>query len=165
MTGFGAAAALATKPSRAIVGPLSTQSGFQYWYLACFPDCIVAVRQSIGAFFVFGMANGAAPSIFGLLGVLINHLVRGKVQGYRQRIEATLASTPTSRLRMKPNVVYQTMQLKSITFKPVKNGGGLILPDVILETKDGKKQKYGMQPADFDKACAQLKQMYPELCK
>jgi hypothetical protein len=164
MTGFGVAPAPVTTPSRAILGPLSTQSGFQYWYLACFPDCIVAVRQSMGAFFMFGLANGAAPSMFGLLGVLINHLVRGKVQSFRQRIEATLASTPTSRLRMKPNVVYQTMQLKSITFKPVKNGGGLILPDVILETQDGRKQKYGMQPADFDKAWTQLRQMYPELC-
>ena len=27
------------------------------------------------------------------------------------------------------------------------------------------KQKYGFQRPDFDKACAQLKQMYPDLCK
>src|SRR5258708_528617 len=112
MTAFGTAPP--TTSSRALVGPLSTQSGFQYWYLACFPDCVVAVRQNIGAFFMFGMANGAAPSVFGLLGVLINHLVRGKVQGFRQRTEATLQSTPTSRLRMKPNVVDQTMDVRCI---------------------------------------------------
>ena len=36
----------ASAPGRVIAGPLSTQGGFQFWYLACFPDCIVAVQQS-----------------------------------------------------------------------------------------------------------------------
>jgi hypothetical protein len=55
MANIGVAPALA--PNRIVLGPLSTQGGFQYWYLACFPDCVVALRQGIGAFFVLGMAN------------------------------------------------------------------------------------------------------------
>src|ERR1700731_4742771 len=76
MANIGVAPALA--PTRIVLGPLSSQGGFQYWYLACFPDCIVALRQGIGAFFVLGMSNDdgvSYPALFGLVGVLFNHLL------------------------------------------------------------------------------------------
>ena len=163
MANIGIAPALA--PTRFVLGPLSTQSGFQYWYLACFPDCIVAVPQGIGAFFVLGMANDDGvtyPALFGLTGILVNQLLKPKARAYRQRMEAMMQSTPTSRLRSKPNVVYEVPQLKTIQCK-AKRGAPLILPELILETKSGSKQKFGVRPAEFKKACEYLKQMYPAL--
>jgi hypothetical protein len=163
MANIGVAPALA--PRGFILGPLSTQSGFQYWYLACFPDSIVAVRQGIAAFFVLGMANDdgvSHPALFGLLGVLINHVLKPKAQAYRQRMEAMVQSAPTSRLRTKPNVAYEVTQLKAIICK-AKKGAPLILPELILETKSGTKQKFGVRPAEFKRACEHLKQMYPGL--
>lgn len=156
MTSTGVAPASA--PTRVIVGPLSTQAGFPYWYLACFPDCVVAVQQSIGAFFVLGMSDSAGRA-FGLVGILSNTCCR-RAQAFRQRIEAALQSTPSSRLRVKPNVVYQTTQLKAITYK-LKRAPPLILSDLVVETKTGSRQRYGIVPADFEKVYPQLKQMYP----
>jgi hypothetical protein len=165
MANIGAAPALA--PTRFVLGPLSTQGGFQYWYLACFPDCIVAVRQGIGAFFVLGMANDDGvtyPALFGLTGVLINHLLKPKARAYRLRMEAMLQSTQTSQLRAKPNVVYEVSQLKVINCK-AKKGAPLILSELILETRRGTKQKFGVRPDEFKKACEYLRQMYPALCQ
>jgi hypothetical protein len=163
MAKIGVAPALA--PTRIVLGPLSTQSGFQYWYLACFPDCIVALRQGIGAFFVLAMANDDGvtyPALFGLIGILVNYLLKPKARTYRLRAEAMAQSSPTSQLRMKPNVVYEVTQLKAIQCK-AKKGAPLILPELILETKGGSKQKFGVRPAEFKKSCEQLKQMYPGL--
>src|SRR5882672_10176114 len=115
MANIGVAPALA--PNRIVLGPLSTQGGFQYWYLACFPDCIVALRQGIGAFFVLGMSNDdgvSYPASFGLVGVLVNHLLKPQARAYRQRMEAMVQNSPTSRLRTKPKVVYEVTQLKAI---------------------------------------------------
>jgi hypothetical protein len=165
MANSGVATALA--PTRLVLGPLSTQGGFQYWYLACFPDCIVAVRQGIGAFFLLGMSNDDGvtyPALFGLVGVLINYLVKPKARAYRLRMEAMVQSTPTSRLRTKPNVAYDVRQLKAIICK-AKKGAPLILSELILETKSGSKQKFGVRPAEFIRACELLEQMYPGLWK
>jgi hypothetical protein len=171
MTGYlhmgNIAAPPALAPTRLVLGPLSTQGGFQYWYLACFPDCIVAVRQGIGAFFVLGMSNDDGvthPALFGLVGVLVNHLLKPKALAYRQRMEAMAQSTPTSRLRTKSNVAYDVTQLRAIICK-AKKGAPLILPELILETKSGSKQKFAVRPAEFRKACEQLEQMYPGLWK
>jgi hypothetical protein len=149
-----------------IVGPFLTSAGFQYWYLACFSDCIVAVPQGIWTGLMLAMSN-SVPPVFGLLGALLVHFASKRGQTLRQKIEATLTMTPASLLRLKPNTVYQKAQLRSITFKGGKFGraaGSLITPDIILETIGGK-QKYGIQGPDFEKACGQLKQMYPDLCK
>ena len=154
----------ATVPTRALVGPVLTQAGFQYWYLACFPDCIIAVRQGIWAGLCLAMTGTVPPAHLGLLGALLVGLMKGRGEKLRQQVEATLQSTPTSRLRAKPNSVYQTMQLRSITFK-AGGFGTLITPDIILETKSGSKQKYGIQKPEFEKAGALMKQMYPDLCK
>jgi hypothetical protein len=156
--------ALASAPTQAIIGPVLTQAGFQYWYLACFPDCIVAVRQGIWTGLLLAMSGTVLPAHFGLLGVLVGILMKGRGEKRRQQVETAIASTPTSRLRMKPNIVYLTTELRSITFKS-KSLGTLITPDIILETRNGRKQKYGIQKPDFEKACVQLTQMFPGLCK
>jgi hypothetical protein len=150
--------------TREIVGPVFTSAGFQYWYLACYPDCVVAIPQGALTGLFLGMSNSVALHL-GLLGALIVSLMRGRGQILRQQSVAAIEATPTSRLRMKPNNVCQVSQLRSIRFKPVKNGGGLISPDLVFEFKTGRKQKYGIQAADFEQACQQLKQLYPELCK
>jgi hypothetical protein len=150
--------------TREIIGPVFTSAGFQYWYLACYPDCVVAVPQGALTGMFLAMSNSIAPHL-GLLGALVVGLMRGRGQVLRQQSVAAIEATPTSRLRSKPNNVCQVSQLRSIRFKPVKNGGGLISPDLIFELKTGRKQKYGIQAPDFEQACRQLKQLYPELCK
>jgi len=155
----------AQAPNRTLIGPLSTQAGFQYWYLVCLPDSIIAVRQSITAFFMFGLSNGAAAPIHGLLGALIHQLIGGQARAFRERTETNLQRTAISWLRAKPNAVYPVSQLKSIAFKNSKAGGNLILPDIVLHSMNGAQQKYGVQRPDFDKACLQLKQLYPHLCQ
>jgi hypothetical protein len=163
MAKIGVAPALA--PIRIVLGPLFTQGGFQYWYLACFSDCMVAIRQGIGAFFVLGMANDDGvtyPALFGLTGVLVNHLLKPKARAYRLRAEAMVQTSPTSQLRAKPNVVYEVAQLKAVQCK-AKKGAPLILPELILETKSGGKQKFDVRPDEFKKACEQLKLLYPNL--
>ena len=157
MTGTGAAPAAA--PSRVIVGPLSTQGGFQYWYLVCLPDCMIAVPQSIGAFFALGLSNslGRAP---GPVSVVVKYLLQPHAIKFRQGIEATLQNAPALRLRGKPNVVYPTTQLKAISYTQ-KKGAPLVASDLVLETTAGKRHRYGIVPADFEKVSRQLKQMYP----
>jgi len=102
------------------------------------------------------------PALFGLVGVLVNHLLKPQARAYRQRMEAMVQNSPTSRLRTKPNVVYEVTQLKAIQCK-AKKGTPLILSELIFETKSGSKQKFGVRPAEFRKACEHLKQLYPGL--
>ena len=152
-------AALAPAPARIIVGPVSTKAGFQYWYLACFPECVVAVQQSIAAFFALGMSHssrGAASPI----SFLVQRLVQPSTQAFRQRIESALQSTPKERLLAKPNVVYPATQLKAMIHQK-KKGAPLILSDLVLETTAGSRQRYGINSADFEKVSSQLNQMYP----
>lgn len=160
MAGTGVASA----PTRSIIGPCLTQAGFQYWYLACFPDCIVAVRQGMWSGLLLAMSGTVPPAHLGLLGYLLVLAMKGRGQKRRQQVEAEVAATPTSRLQMKPNLVYQMTELRSITLKAV-GFGTLITPNIILEMKTGSKQKFGIQKPDFEKACEQLKQIYPALCK
>ncbi len=165
MANVGAAPALA--PTGVVIGPLFTRGGLQYWYLGCFPDSIVALRQSIGAGIVLGMANDdglAMHGLFGVSGLLVNHLLVPKARAYRLRAEAMLRNTSTSQLRSKPNVVYEVAQLKAIKCV-AKKGAPLILPELILETKRGSKQLYGVRTAEFKRACGYLRQMYPGVCQ
>lgn len=152
----------APAPTRAILGPCATQAGFQYWYLACFPDCIVAVRQGIWSGLLLAM-SGTAPA-HGLIGGLAGYLLKEAGQKRRLKVEAGIAGMPTSSLQAKPNLTYRVSQLRSITFKS-KSFGTLITPDITLETTDGAKQKFGIQKPDFEKARAQLQQMYSTLCR
>jgi hypothetical protein len=86
--------------------------------------------------------------LFGLVGVLVNHLLKPKARAYRLRMETMVQTSPTSRLRTKPNVVYEVTQLKAITCK-MKKGAPLILSELILETKSGGKQKFGVRPPNL----------------
>ncbi|HEX4427482.1 MAG TPA: hypothetical protein VH079_18925 [Terriglobales bacterium] len=116
---------------------------------------------------LLGMANDdglAMTGLFGLSGVLINHLLIPKARAHRLRVEALVRNTPTSRLRLKPNVVYEIAQLGAVTCV-AKKGAPLILPELVLETRSGSKRKYGVRPAEFKRACQYLKQMYPALCQ
>jgi hypothetical protein len=163
MANIGAAPAPAA--TRVIIGPVFTYSGLQYWYLACFPGAIVALRQGYGASIILGMANDDGVPIrglFGTMGLVINHLVKPKARAYRLRAEAMMGNTPTSQLRSKPNVVYEVTQLKAIKCV-AKKGAPLILPELVLETKTGGRQMFGVRPDEFKRACELLKQMYPGL--
>jgi hypothetical protein len=164
MSSTGVVAAKA--PERVIVGPFMTQGGFQYSYMACFPDSIIMVPQGIGSSLLLGMSNSVAP-LFGLLGALLVHFLAKRGQKRRQEIESGLARTPAIRLRVKPNTVYQLAEVNGISFKRGKfaRAGSLFTPDIILEFSNGSKKKVGIQGPDFEKACGQLQQMYPNLCK
>jgi hypothetical protein len=139
-------------------------SGFKYWYLACLPDSIVAVPQGLWTSIMLAMSNNVVI-MFGLLG----GLAAARGHSLHARIVTALPSTPDSQLRMKPNTVFPIAQLRAIHFKGAKfasaPAGSLITPDIILELKGGGKQKYGVHGPDFQKSCAQLQQMYPNLCK
>ena len=152
-------AALAPTPARIIVGPVSTQAGFQYWYLACFPDCVIAVQQSIAAFFALGMSHSGRGAV-SPVNFLVQRLLQPSAQAFRQRIESALQSTPRERLLAKPNVVYPATQLKAMLYQN-KKGAPLILSDLVLETNTGSRQRYGIVPADFERVYLQLKGMYP----
>ncbi len=91
-------------------------------------------------------------------------LLKGRGNVRRTQVESEITNTPTSRLRMQPNRIFQISQLRSITLKG-RNFGGLVTPDITFETADGSSQKFGIQKPDYDKACPQLKQMYPALYK
>jgi hypothetical protein len=77
---------------------------------------------------------------------------------YDYRRQVVFAPT----LRSKPNVVYEVTQLKAIICT-AKKGAPLILPELILETKNGSKQKCGVRPAEFLKTCEYLGKMYAGL--
>jgi hypothetical protein len=159
-TGF----ARSSKPSQALIGPLLTQSGFQYWYLVCTQDCMIAVRQKIWAGLLLAASNSLAPVHMGVLGYLLRKLLPAQARKYRQKLEIEIPRIPGSRLRSMPNMVFDTVQLNSITLKP-KKFGGLGRPDIILEMRDGKTQKFGIEKVDYGKAVEQLQLMYPGLCK
>jgi hypothetical protein len=161
MANIGAAPALA--PTRVLIGPVFSHGGLRYWYLACFPDSIVALRQGFGASLVLGMANDDGVPMRGLWGnaaLLVNHVLKPRARKYRLRAEAMMGNTPTSQLRLKPNVVYDVTELKVIKCI-AKKGAPLILPELVLETKTGGRQMYGVRPDEFKRACELLKQMYP----
>ncbi len=113
--------------------------------------------------------SNSIPPIFGLLGALLVHFGSKRGQFLRTQIEATLQNAPDSQLRMKPNTIFPVAELRSVAFKGGRfafaAAGSLVTPDIILETKSGGKRKFGVQGPDFQKACNQLRQMYPTLCK
>lgn len=163
MANIGTAPALA--PTRVVIGPVFSHGGLRYWYLACFPDSIVALRQGLGASIALGLANDDGVPMRGLWGnaaLVVNRILKPKARAYRLRAEAMLGNTPTSRLRSKPNVVYEVTELKAIKCL-AKKGAPLILPELVLETKTGGRQMFGVRPVEFKRACELLKQMYPGL--
>ena len=155
---------VAPAPTRAILGPCSTQGGFQYWYLACFPDGIVAVRQGIWAGLLLAMSGTVVPARLGILGVIAGTLLQGSGEKRRRQVEAALAKSTATGLRRQPNLSYPVSQLRAITFK-TNSFGTLITPSIILETSNGKKEKFGIQKPDFEKAVPLLKHMFPTLCR
>jgi hypothetical protein len=123
---------------------------------------VVAVQQGIGAFFMLGMSDPIGLA-YSPVGILAKYLLQPRAQAYRQKTEATLQKAQIARFRAKPNVVFQTPKLKAITFK-FKKGAPVVSSDLVVETKTGSKQRYGINPADFEKVYPQLQQLYPGLC-
>ena len=154
----------ASKPTQALIGPLTSQGGFQAWYLFCSPDAIVAVRQGAWAGILLSLSTSEAPVHLGILGYLLGALLHSQGVKRRKQIETEIPQTPTSRLRTPPNVVYDAAQLRLITLKQRKLGP-MFPPNITLESKDGKKQTYKIQHAEFDIAMRQLMQMFPSICK
>lgn len=157
----------ATSPTRAIVGPVSTAFGFRCWYLACFPDVIMAVPQSFFAAVAFVFSSETRPIVFGVLQQLIADLITGPGRRLRSQRAATLSRTPESQIRSTPNVAIPVAQIRSISFKTglMASHNAVVTPEIILETVEGKKRIYGALAQDFEKAQAQLLQMYPHLCR
>ena len=163
MANIGAAPALA--PTRAMIRPVFSHGGLRYWYLACSPDSIVALRQGLGASIALGLANDDGVPMRGLWGnaaLVVNRLPKPKARAYRLRAEAMTRNTPTSRLRTTPNVVYDVTELKAIKCV-AKKGAPLVLPELVFETKTGGRQMYGVRPDEFKRACELLRQMFPGL--
>ena len=153
----------ALSQNHAVLGPASTQGGFQFWYLACFPDRIIAVRQGVGAFFLLSFAYGGLKAHFGLLGILVSWLVKGPVKNYRVKTEAQLGKLQPMQLQSKGNITYNASELKSITCTNVKKAFSAFQPKITLEMASGKSQTYLIPSTDFEPVCARLKQMYPYL--
>ena len=152
-------------PSQAVIGPATTQVGFKYWFLVASPDYLIAVRQGPWAVFSLSMAV-TGPAMFGLLGaIFLGSFFLAHAKNRKERIGATLLNTPMAHLRTKRNVIYQVSQIKSITCVRTKAIGGIVLPEITIETKAGRKQKYGLFADGFDEAYEKLKQMYPTLCE
>jgi hypothetical protein len=148
--------------NRAIVGPVFTAAGFRAYYLACFPDSIVVLPQGWTGFWL-AVSNFKLP-VRGM-GSLIANLMYGFGPRLRKRTEAALAGTPDSQLR--EHTAIPISQLCSILFRRGRFFAktGFPTPSITLETTDGEQRKYGIDVQDFQKACAQLQQMYPDRCK
>jgi hypothetical protein len=86
---IGIAPALA--PTRVLIGPVFSHGGLRYWYLACFPDSIVALRQGLGASIALGLVNDDGVLMRGLWGnaaLLVNCALKPRARKYRLRAEA-----------------------------------------------------------------------------
>jgi len=163
----GAAFATATTGNRVIVGPASTAFGFQCWYLVCFHDAIVAVRQSFLTAAAMAYSTDRKPKAYGVLAQLFMDALTSPGRRLRQQIPSRLQIVPDSQLRSRPNVVILTSQVHSIVLKSSKIAryGMLVTPEINLEMKTGKKMVYGIYVWDFEKVCGQIWQAYPQLCK
>ncbi len=143
---------------------MCTSFGFRYWYLACFHDAIIAVPQSFFAAVALSQSSEIRQQLFIGPKQWIMDMVTGPGRRLRKKIRAKLEHMPDSQLRSKPNIVIPIADLRSITFKtPMPSLGGIVMPEIVLEWKTGKKQVYGITIVDLDKASVQLCQMYPEL--
>lgn len=156
--------ATATTGNRVIVGPALSAFGFKCWYLGCFPDAIVAVRQSFLTAAAIAFSTESRLKLNRFYSQLLWDLVASPGRRLRRRIPETLQTAPDSQLRSRPNIVIPTSQVRSIVLK----SGSLArfsAPEINLEMNTGKKLIYGIHGLDFEKVCGQLWQTYPQLCK
>jgi hypothetical protein len=93
----------------------------------------------------------------GLVGALAG--MPGHVKG--NKLTARLFAATESELAVMPGaVVYRPEDVQSIVCKRVTLG----TPDLIVTTKDGRKQKYGLaNPLDFDAVVNALRGCYGDL--
>ena len=163
----GTAFATASTGNRVIVGPASTAFGFKCWYLVCFHDAIVAVRQSLPTAAAMAYSTDKRLKVYGALAQLFMDTLTSPGRRMRQQIPARLQIVPDSQLRSRPNVVIPTSQVRFIILKSSKIAryGTVVTPEINLEMKTGKKLVYGIYVWDFEKVCSQMWQTYPQLCK
>jgi hypothetical protein len=156
--------AFAPAATPAFVGPVKAHAGFRYWYLACFHDCLIAVRQGVLTGLLLGLSGPIPRARFAGLGYLTMTSLMKRGNAKRRQVEADLPTIPTSRLRMDPNLIFEIAQLRSIV---VKRGGfaGVVILDLILETSQGSRHKFGIPPKELPGVSTQLQKMYPALYK
>ena len=137
-------------------------AGFREWYLACFPDSIVPLPQGLSGFWRAVLHFNLPIRRMGSL------YWRTSCNDYgprlRKRTEATLADTPDSQIREHAGIPLS--QIRSIVFHRGKFArSGLVTPSIILETTNRGPLEYGVNLPDFERACAQLQEMYSTHCK
>jgi hypothetical protein len=162
MARFGTAPALAPAPT--LIGPLLSAAGFRYWYLACQSDALVVVPQGFWDGFFASHAGAVLPRRINFYAYYLFTFLKKTGTKRRQQIEADLNLVPPCSLRMPLNRIYEASRLRSITLLSHRRSA-ISTPDLILETIEGSKTKFGIQRHDFDQARAILTEMYPGLCK
>jgi hypothetical protein len=161
MARFGTAPAL--DPTPTLIAPLLSAAGFRYWYLVGLPDGLAIVAQHFWDGFFASHSGTRLPRRMNFYAYYLMTFLKKTGVKRRQAIEADLRLVPDSGLRTPPNQVYEVSRLRSITLIAHRNS--ISTPDMILETIEGKKLKFGIQHHDFDQASVVLMRMYPGLCK
>ena len=161
MARFGTAPALAPAPT--LIAPLLSAAGFRYWYLVGLPDGLAIVPQPFWDGFFTSHSGTRLPPRMNFYAYYLMTFLKKTGAKRRQAMEADLRLVSDSSLRMPPNQVYQRSRLRSITLIAHRNS--ISTPDMILETIEGKRVKFGIQHHDFDQASAHLLRMYPGICK
>lgn len=101
------------------------------------------------AVLVLGMADDDGVPLrrwFGMFGLLVNHFFIPKARAYRLRSHAAECSNVAAALKAKRRLRGYAIagdHLRS------EEGGPLILPELVLETKSGSKQRFGVRPVEF----------------
>ena len=136
-----------------VIGPMLTAFGFRSCYWACRASQLVAVPAGFWVTVSASMPGAYAGLIGGLAGL------PGHIKG--NKLTARLLSATDEELAaMAGAVVYKTEDLTSIACKRVMLGH----PDLVVATKDGHSQKYGLaNPLNFDAVVNALRECYGDL--
>ena len=146
------------------MGPTFTAFGFKCWYLVCFQDAIVGVRQNFLKTAALAYSTDNRPKLYAFYHRLFWDLLTYPGRRLRKQIPPTLQTVPDSQLRSTPNVVIPISQVRSLVMKS-GNLARYSTPEINIEMNTGKKLIYGIWGGDFERVCGQLWQTYPQLCK
>ena len=138
-----------------VIGTMLTAYGFRSWYWVCRPTQLVAVRAG----FWVAVAASMPGAYGGLVGALAG--MPGQVKG--NKLTARLvAATDDELAAMSRAIVYKTEDVESSIYKRPTLG----TLDLIVTTKDGRRQKYGLaNPLDFDAVVNALRDRYGDLVR
>jgi hypothetical protein len=139
-----------------VIGPMLTAFGFRSWYWAARPTRLVAVP---GGFWV-AVAAAMPGASGGILGGLAEAPGRVKGSSLANRL---LAATDDELIALPGAVVYPLDEMAAIVCKRFVLGTN---PDFVVETKSGKRHKYGLANVfDFDGVLTALRGQYGEIVK